>query len=92
MLSGTYIIMGDSDASYDFAEGVAMVTALQEGYDLCMGNRFKGTIHPGAMPWKNKHIGNPVLTGILNLFYQTGVGDAHNWPKSITKATQSDSN
>ena len=82
---GRYIVMGDSDASYDFAEGVAMVEALEEGFDLCMGNRFKGKIHPGAMPWKNKHIGNPVLTGILNLFYHTGVGDAHSGLRWIRK-------
>lgn len=74
---GSFIVMGDSDASYDFREGVAMVGALAEGYDICMGNRFTGSIRPGAMPPLNRYLGNPLLSGILNLFYNSGVGDAH---------------
>jgi hypothetical protein len=74
---GRFIVMGDSDASYDFREGVPMVAKLEEGYDLCMGNRFKGRIEPGAMPPMNRYLGNPVLSGILNLFFHSGVGDAH---------------
>jgi glycosyltransferase involved in cell wall biosynthesis len=74
---GRYIVMGDSDASYDFRQGVEMVRKLDEGYDLCMGSRFRGEIKPGAMPWKNRYIGNPALTGILNLFYRSGLSDAH---------------
>src|SRR5690606_25099264 len=61
---GEYIIMGDSDDSYDFSRLDAFVEQLDEGYDLVMGNRFKGGIEPGAMPWKNKYIGNPVLSWI----------------------------
>jgi glycosyltransferase involved in cell wall biosynthesis len=74
---GTFIMMGDSDASYDFREGVPMVEALASGYDICMGNRFTGSIQPGAMPPLNRYLGNPLLSGILNLFYRSGVGDAH---------------
>ena len=74
---GRFIIMGDSDASYDFREGVPMVEALAAGHDICMGNRFTGQIMPGAMPPLNRHLGNPLLSGILNLFYRSGVGDAH---------------
>lgn len=74
---GRYIVMGDCDGSYDFVESVAMVARLEEGYDLCMGNRFRGGIAPGAMPWKNRYIGNPALTGVLNLFFRSGIGDAH---------------
>ena len=74
---GRFIIMGDSDASYDFREGVPMVEALAAGHDICMGNRFTGRIMPGAMPPLNRHLGNPLLSGILNLFYRSGVGDAH---------------
>ena len=74
---GRFIVMGDSDASYDFREGVPMVAKLEEGYDLCMGNRFMGKIMPGAMPPMNRYLGNPVLSGILNLFFHSGVGDAH---------------
>ncbi len=82
---GTYIIIGDSDASYDFREGVAMVQKLSEGYDLCMGSRFKGEIKPGAMPWKNRYIGNPVLTGFLNLLYRSGLSDAHCGLRGLTR-------
>lgn len=82
---GRYIVMGDADGSYDFREGVAMVGRLAEGADLCMGSRFKGGIAPGAMPWKNRHIGNPALTGILNLFYGVRIGDAHCGLRAITR-------
>ncbi len=82
---GHAIVFGDSDASYDFREGVAMVDKLREGYEVCMGSRFKGEIKPGAMPWKNRYIGNPVLTGILNLFYHSGLSDAHCGLRSMTK-------
>lgn len=83
--AGRYIVMGDCDGSYNFVEGVAMVAKLDEGYDVCMGNRFKGGIAPGAMPWKNRHIGNPGLTGVLNLFFRTGIRDAHCGLRAIRK-------
>ncbi len=66
---GRYLVMGDADGSYDFVEAVPMVEALMNGADLCMGSRFSGAIQPGAMPWKNRYVGNPVLTGILNLLF-----------------------
>lgn len=75
--NGTYLVMGDADGSYDFRESVAMVRALTTGADLCVGTRFKGRIEPGAMPWKNRYLGNPLLTFVLNLFFRTGVTDAH---------------
>jgi len=74
---GRFVVMGDSDASYDFREGVPMVAKLVEGYDICMGNRFTGKIVPGAMPPMNRYLGNPALSGVLNLFFNSGVGDAH---------------
>jgi len=82
---GRYLVMGDADGSYEFRESVAMVEALTQGADLCIGSRFKGGIKPGAMPWKNRYIGNPVLTGILNLLFQSGVGDAHCGLRALTK-------
>jgi glycosyltransferase involved in cell wall biosynthesis len=82
---GRFLVMGDADGSYDFREGAEMVGALIEGADLCMGNRFKGGIRPGAMPWKNRYIGNPVLTGILNLLFRSGVGDAHCGLRALTR-------
>ena len=59
---GQYIIMGDADDSYDFTNLNAFVEKLRMGYDLVMGNRFKGGIKPGAMPFLHKYLGNPVLT------------------------------
>ncbi|MCI0457418.1 MAG: glycosyltransferase family 2 protein [Gemmataceae bacterium] len=74
---GTYVIMGDADDSYDFTNLEPFITRLRQGDELVMGNRFRGGIKPGAMPWLHRYIGNPILTGILNLFYRTPIGDAH---------------
>lgn len=82
---GRYLLMGDCDGSYDFTEGVAMIGELQSGWAVCMGSRFKGGIAKGAMPWKNRWIGNPALTGILNLFFRTGISDAHCGLRAIRK-------
>jgi hypothetical protein len=84
--NGTYLVMGDADGSYDFRESVAMVRRLIEGADLCVGSRFKGRIEPGAMPWKNRYLGNPGLTFMLNLFFRTGVSDAHCGLRALTKS------
>jgi glycosyltransferase involved in cell wall biosynthesis len=75
--AGRYLIMGDADGSYDFSRLDAFVEELRKGRDVVMGNRFRGGIRPGAMPWKNKHIGNPVLSGIGKLFFGSPVGDFH---------------
>lgn len=83
--SGTYLVMGDADGSYDFRDAVEMVRRLSEGADLCMGSRFKGVIAPGAMPWKNRYIGNPALTFVLNLFFGARVSDAHCGLRALTK-------
>jgi hypothetical protein len=72
-----YIIMGDADDSYDFSNIDPFIEKLRRGDELVMGNRFKGGIRPGAMPWHHRYIGNPVLTGILNLFFRTPIRDAH---------------
>lgn len=83
---GTYLVIGDADGSYDFRESVAMVRHLAAGADLCMGSRFKGRIDKGAMPWKNRYIGNPALTFILNLFFRAGISDAHCGLRALTKS------
>ena len=82
---GRYLVMGDSDCSYDFAECVPMIEKLQGGADICMGSRFAGQIKPGAMPWKNKYIGNPALSWILRLLYSTHVHDAHCGLRALTR-------
>lgn len=82
---GRYLVMGDADGSYDFRDAVGMVAKLVHGADLCMGSRFKGRVEPGAMPWKNRYIGNPILTGILNVLFRAGVSDAHCGLRAITR-------
>jgi glycosyltransferase involved in cell wall biosynthesis len=66
---GTYVIMGDADDSYDFSALDAMLAELRNGNDLVMGNRFKGGIMPGAMPWLHRYLGNPVLSFVGRLFF-----------------------
>lgn len=83
---GEWIIMGDSDDSYDFSRLDVFVEKLREGYDLVMGNRFLGGIAPGAMPWKNRYIGNPVLTSIGRLFFRCPSTDFHCGLRAFTKA------
>jgi glycosyltransferase involved in cell wall biosynthesis len=73
---GDYIVMADADLTYDFADIPRFIDQLDAGADLVMGNRMRG-IQPGAMPWLHRYVGNPVLTGTLNLFFRAGVGDAH---------------
>jgi glycosyltransferase involved in cell wall biosynthesis len=82
---GRYLVMGDADGSYDFHDAVAMIAELTRGADLCMGSRFRGKILPGAMPWKNRYIGNPILTGILNLLFKAGISDAHCGLRALTR-------
>ncbi|GET37520.1 glycosyltransferase family 2 protein [Microseira wollei] len=74
---GKYVIMGDSDDSYDFTNLTPFIEKLREGYDLVMGNRFKGGIKPGAMPPLHKYLGNPVLTAIGRLLFSSPCGDFH---------------
>jgi len=74
---GRYVIMGDSDDSYDFLALQPFVDKLREGYDLVMGNRFRGGIAPGAMPPLHKYLGNPVLSFAGRLFYSSDIKDFH---------------
>jgi glycosyltransferase involved in cell wall biosynthesis len=74
---GKYVIMGDSDDSYDFSRIMLHVEKLREGYDLVMGNRFKGGIEKGAMPFLHRYLGNPVLTFVGRLFFNTSIRDFH---------------
>ncbi|MGC7559232.1 glycosyltransferase family 2 protein [Pasteurella sp. PK-2025] len=83
---GQYIIMGDADDSYDFSELDAFMDKLQQGYDLVMGNRFLGGIEEGAMPWKNKYIGNPVLSAIGRLLFKCPAKDFHCGLRGFSKA------
>jgi glycosyltransferase involved in cell wall biosynthesis len=83
---GPYIIMGDADDSYDFSQVPRFAETLRQGYDVVMGNRFRGEIKPSAMPWHHKYIGNPGLTALLNLFFHAGIGDSHCGMRGFTRA------
>jgi glycosyltransferase involved in cell wall biosynthesis len=86
--SGKWIIMGDADDSYDFSDIKGFVKKFQEGFELIMGCRLPvggGTISPGAMPWKNRWIGNPVLSFIGRLFFKCPAHDFHAGLRGFTK-------
>ena len=83
---GTYIIMGDADDSYDFARLGPFIEQLRNGFDLVMGNRFKGGIKPGAMPPLHRYLGNPVLTALGRLFFESPCGDFHCGLRGFNKA------
>jgi glycosyltransferase involved in cell wall biosynthesis len=85
---GRYILMGDADDSYDFSEADRFVKKFAEGYDLVMGCRLPiggGTILPGAMPWKNRWIGNPILSFIGRLFFKCPAHDFHAGLRAFSK-------
>ncbi len=73
---GAYIVMADADLTYDFDDIPRFVSALEDGAEMAIGDRMDN-IQPGAMPWLHRYIGNPILTGLLNLLFRTGVADAH---------------
>ncbi len=73
---GAYIVMADADLTYDFEDIPRFLAGLEDGADMVVGDRMRN-IHPGAMPWHHRYIGNPLLSGLLNLLFHTGVSDAH---------------
>ena len=85
---GRWLLMGDADDSYDFSEAPRFVEKLRAGCDLVMGCRLPaggGTIHPGAMPWKNRWLGNPILSFLGRLFFRTRVRDFHCGLRAFTR-------
>lgn len=81
---GQYIIMGDADNTYDFTDLERFITPLHEGYDLVIGNRFTGKMHPEAMSWARRYIGNPFLSGGLRWLFHTDIGDSHCGMRAFT--------
>lgn len=82
---GSFLIMGDSDDSYDWSEIEPFILRLRAGCDVVMGNRFKGGIEPGAMPWHHRYIGNPVLSRISRIAFDIPVGDFHCGIRAFTR-------
>ncbi len=83
---GRYIVMGDADGSYDFSRLDLFVDSLRAGADLVMGNRFLGGVRPGAMPWKNRYLGNPALSAIGRWFFHSPAGDFHCGLRGLSRA------
>ncbi|ADB53892.1 glycosyltransferase family 2 protein [Conexibacter woesei] len=82
---GDYIVMGDADLTYDFNEIPRFLRELDDGADMVIGDRMKN-IHPGAMPWLHRYVGNPLLSGFLNLLFRTGVSDAHCGMRAVRRS------
>ena len=82
---GRYVVMADADATYPLRELGPFVDKLEQGDELVIGSRFKGTIHGGAMPFLNRFIGNPILTGMLNVLFGVKVSDAHCGMRAIRR-------
>jgi glycosyltransferase involved in cell wall biosynthesis len=82
---GQFIILGDADGSHDFAEIPRFIAKWRQGYEFVIGNRFTGEIKDGAMSWHHRHLGTPVLTAILNLFFSAGVSDINCGMRGMTK-------
>jgi len=83
---GEFIILGDADGSHDFGEIGRFVTKWRDGNEFVIGNRFTGEIKEGAMSWHHRHLGTPVLSSVLNLFFSAGVGDINCGMRGMTKA------
>jgi glycosyltransferase involved in cell wall biosynthesis len=83
---GRFVIMGDSDDSYDFSNLMPFLEELRKGTDLVMGNRFAGGIEKGAMPWKNRYIGNPALSFLGRFLFKIPVRDFHCGLRGFSKA------
>ncbi len=82
---GEHIFCADPDGSYDFAEIPRVLDSLRDGYDFVIGNRFKGRIAPGAMPFLHQYIGNPLFSFLLRLFFMTKISDVHCGMRAISR-------
>lgn len=82
---GRFLVMGDSDGTYDFGALPAFVEPLQNGADMVVGNRLNKEMEKGAMPWLHRYVGNPVLTRTMNVLFRSDIGDAHCGLRSIKK-------
>ncbi len=87
---GEFIIMADADHTYDFNAIPDFLRLLQEGNDFVLGSRFKGKIHPGAMPWARRYIGNPVLSTMTRLLFRTRLSDIHCGMRGLRRSALAD--
>ena len=82
---GRFLVMGDSDGTYDFSDLPNFVLPLLHGADMVVGNRLNPSMEPGAMPWLHRYVGNPLLTRTMNVLFSSGIQDAHCGLRSIKK-------
>jgi glycosyltransferase involved in cell wall biosynthesis len=82
---GRFIILGDADDSYDFSELPRFVVKWREGFDLVMGNRLRGKIQPGAMPWHHRYLGTPALSLLAHLLFGAAIGDVNCGMRGFTR-------
>ena len=82
---GEWIVMGDSDDTYDFSDLTAVVEPLRRGVDMVIGNRFTGGIAKGAMPWSHRYIGSPIINLVIRLFFGTQIGDSQSGLRAFRK-------
>lgn len=82
---GEYVIFADSDDSYDFSDLQPFISKLEDGFDLVIGNRFKGEIKKGAMPISHRYFGNPVLSFLGRIFFKSTIGDFHSGIRAFKK-------
>jgi glycosyltransferase involved in cell wall biosynthesis len=87
---GRFIVLGDSDGTYDFAALRGFVEPLMNGTDMVMGTRLRGAIAPGAMPWLHRYVGNPGLTAIMNLVFGSNFTDVYCGMRSLKKEAMSE--
>ncbi|HBQ20719.1 MAG: hypothetical protein A2Z91_06985 [Deltaproteobacteria bacterium GWA2_38_16] len=85
-IKGDFIVMGDSDGTYDFREIPKLIEPLYKGYDMVIGSRTKGNIQPGAMPWLHRYLGTPLLSRLLNFFYKLNLSDINSGMRAFTKS------
>lgn len=82
---GTYVVLADADGTYDLGKLQPFIDELEAGADLVMGSRLRGRVHPGAMPWSHRWIGNPAITRLINLFFRVGISDAYCGMRAIRR-------
>lgn len=82
---GDYIVMGDSDDTYDFSDLSRLIAPLRRGADMVLGNRFAGGIQAGAMPWAHQHIGSPIINFLIRLFFGTRIGDSQSGLRAFSR-------
>lgn len=85
--SGHYLFLADADGTYDFRELPIFIKELQNGADLILGDRFARPAISGSMPWLNRHIGNPILSGLLRLLFKVNINDSHSGMRALKRET-----